>query len=72
MKRQAELLNIVLQPVSRFAVTCALCNQKLLQAVVDAGACPAEPTTVIDLTDDEPRLVREGRGDARLLGLVPG
>jgi tRNA threonylcarbamoyl adenosine modification protein (Sua5/YciO/YrdC/YwlC family) len=46
--------------------------QKLLQAVVDAGACPAEPTTVIDLTDDEPRLVREGRGDARLLGLVPG
>jgi len=44
--------------------------QKLLQAVVDAGACPAEPTTVIDLTDEAPRLVREGRGDARSLGLV--
>ena len=26
--------------------------QKLLQAVVDAGACPMQPTTVVDLTDD--------------------
>jgi len=43
--------------------------QKVLQAVVDAGACPAEPTTVIDLTGDEPRLVREGRGDVSALGL---
>ena len=40
-----------------------------LQAVVDAGACPREPTTVIDLTDDEPVLVRRGRGDPALLGL---
>ncbi len=43
--------------------------QKLIQAVVDAGACPMQPTTVIDLTDDAPVLVRQGRGDARLLGL---
>jgi tRNA threonylcarbamoyl adenosine modification protein (Sua5/YciO/YrdC/YwlC family) len=43
--------------------------QKVLQAVVDAGACPAEPTTVIDLTGDEPQLVRQGRGDATALGL---
>jgi tRNA threonylcarbamoyl adenosine modification protein (Sua5/YciO/YrdC/YwlC family) len=43
--------------------------QKQIQAVVDAGACPAEPTTVIDLTDDEPRLVRPGRGDASAIGL---
>jgi len=43
--------------------------QKLLAGVVDAGACPMEPTTVIDLTDDEPRLVRQGRGDVALLGL---
>jgi tRNA threonylcarbamoyl adenosine modification protein (Sua5/YciO/YrdC/YwlC family) len=43
--------------------------QKALQAVVDAGACPAEPTTVIDLTADEPTLVRQGRGDLALLGL---
>ncbi len=43
--------------------------QKLLQAVVDAGACPMAPTTVIDLTDDEPTLVRQGRGELSRLGL---
>jgi tRNA threonylcarbamoyl adenosine modification protein (Sua5/YciO/YrdC/YwlC family) len=43
--------------------------QKVIQAVVDAGACPMEPTTVVDLTADEPVLVREGRGDAAVLGL---
>ena len=47
--------------------------QKLIQAVVDAGACPMQPTTVIDLSTDEPALVREGRGDPALLGCrVPG
>ncbi len=44
--------------------------QKLLQAVVDAGACPMQPTTVVDLTGDTPVLVRSGRGDPRLLGLA--
>ena len=43
--------------------------QKTVQAVVDAGACPMQPTTVIDLTGDEPVLVRLGRGDAARLGL---
>ena len=43
--------------------------QKLLQAVVDAGACPMQPTTVVDLTTTPPVLVRQGRGDATLLGL---
>jgi tRNA threonylcarbamoyl adenosine modification protein (Sua5/YciO/YrdC/YwlC family) len=43
--------------------------QKTLHAVVDAGACPMEPTTVIDLTDSEPRLVRAGRGDPARLGI---
>jgi tRNA threonylcarbamoyl adenosine modification protein (Sua5/YciO/YrdC/YwlC family) len=45
--------------------------QKLLQAVVDAGACPMQPTTVVDLTDDDPVLVRIGRGDPAALGLHP-
>src|SRR5512147_2126943 len=40
--------------------------QKLLQAVVDAGACPMQPTTVVDLTGDTPVLVRAGRGDPTL------
>ena len=43
--------------------------QKLLAAVLDAGACPMAPTTVLDLTDDEPQLVRQGRGDLARLGL---
>jgi len=44
--------------------------EKQVQAIVDAGACPAAPTTVIDLTDDAPVLVRLGRGDPAMLGLV--
>jgi tRNA threonylcarbamoyl adenosine modification protein (Sua5/YciO/YrdC/YwlC family) len=44
--------------------------EKQIQAVVDAGACPAEPTTVIDLTGDEPAVVRSGRGDLAALGLA--
>ena len=44
--------------------------QHVVQAVVDAGACPMQPTTVVDLTGAEPVLVRQGRGDAALLGLA--
>ena len=43
--------------------------QKQIQAIVDAGACPMQPTTVVDLTDDLPVLIRVGRGDPALLGL---
>ena len=46
--------------------------QKLIQAVVDAGACPMQPTTVVDLTGTVPELVRRGRGDPALLGLSEG
>ena len=42
---------------------------KQLQAVVDAGACAAQPTTVVDLTGDTPVLLRLGRGDPAALGL---
>ncbi|MFN3296935.1 L-threonylcarbamoyladenylate synthase [Caldimonas sp.] len=45
--------------------------QKQIQAVIDAGACPREATTVIDLSSDEPVLVRLGRGDPLSLGLAP-
>jgi tRNA threonylcarbamoyl adenosine modification protein (Sua5/YciO/YrdC/YwlC family) len=43
--------------------------EKVLQAVVDAGACPMQSTTVVDLSGDDPVLLRQGRGDASLLGL---
>ncbi|MFN4116913.1 MAG: L-threonylcarbamoyladenylate synthase, partial [Inhella sp.] len=40
-----------------------------LQAIVCAGACPREPTTVVDLTGGDAVLVRAGRGELGLLGL---
>ena len=44
-----------------------------LAAVIDAGACHKEPTTVIDLTPmadgGEPVVVRQGRGGLERLGL---
>ena len=43
--------------------------QKRIEAVVDAGACAGEPTTVIDLTGPEAALLRRGRGDPVALGL---
>jgi tRNA threonylcarbamoyl adenosine modification protein (Sua5/YciO/YrdC/YwlC family) len=43
--------------------------EKLIAGVIDAGACPQEPTTVIDLTAPEPVLIRQGRGDLARLGL---
>lgn len=42
-------------------------------AVIDAGACPSQPTTVIDMTPmgtgGEAVVLREGRGDLTVLGL---
>ncbi len=40
-----------------------------LQAVIDAGACPHEPTTVIDLAEGAATVLRQGRGDVTRLGL---
>jgi len=37
--------------------------------VIDSGGCDGEVTTVIDLSTDQPRLLREGRGDIRPFGL---
>ncbi len=48
--------------------------EKQIGAVIDAGACPSQPTTVVDLTPmgdgNEPVLVREGRGPLDVLGLA--
>ena len=47
--------------------------ENALAAVVDAGACPLQPTTVIDLTGmgdgGDPVVVREGRGSLSALGM---
>lgn len=44
--------------------------QKRIQAVVDAGACPMAPTTVIDLSQGGAQVLRQGRGELSRLGLV--
>ena len=41
-----------------------------LDLVIDAGPCDGQMTTVVDLSTDTPRLVREGRGDIRPFGFV--
>ena len=47
--------------------------QQQLDAVIGAGPCPDQPTTVIDLvpmgTGGDAVLVRQGRGDPSILGL---
>ncbi len=43
--------------------------QNQIGAVIDAGACALEPTTVVDLSGAEPVLIRQGRGSLAALGL---
>lgn len=43
--------------------------QYQIGAVIDTGACPLEPTTVVDLSGAEPLLIRQGRGTLSALGL---
>jgi tRNA threonylcarbamoyl adenosine modification protein (Sua5/YciO/YrdC/YwlC family) len=43
--------------------------KKQIAAVIDAGACALEPTTVVDLSSGEPVVIREGRGQLAALGL---
>jgi tRNA threonylcarbamoyl adenosine modification protein (Sua5/YciO/YrdC/YwlC family) len=40
-----------------------------VELIIDGGACAMEPTTVIDLSDDEPVLLRLGRGNPATFGL---
>jgi tRNA threonylcarbamoyl adenosine modification protein (Sua5/YciO/YrdC/YwlC family) len=41
-----------------------------IDVVIDAGPCNGQVTTVVDLSGDAPRLVREGGGDIRAFGFV--
>jgi tRNA threonylcarbamoyl adenosine modification protein (Sua5/YciO/YrdC/YwlC family) len=43
--------------------------ERQIELVIDGGACSLEPTTVIDLTEEEPQLIRQGRGDPAVFGL---
>jgi tRNA threonylcarbamoyl adenosine modification protein (Sua5/YciO/YrdC/YwlC family) len=48
-------------------IAARLCNR--IDAIVEAGPCPAVPSTVIDLQTAPPTVVRLGRGDPAVLGL---
>ena len=41
-----------------------------LDAIIDAGPCGLDVTTVIDISGDQPVLLREGKGDIRPFGFV--
>ena len=43
--------------------------EHFVDLVIDAVSCDGQATTVIDLSSDQPRLLREGRGDIRPFGL---
>jgi tRNA threonylcarbamoyl adenosine modification protein (Sua5/YciO/YrdC/YwlC family) len=58
---QLEPMNDALQIQERF--------QKAIQAVLDAGACSTQPTTVVDLSEGGASVLRQGRGDLTVLGL---
>jgi len=44
--------------------------ERLVDLVVDGGVCFHEPTTVLDLRDDQPVLLRQGRGVVDFLELA--
>jgi tRNA threonylcarbamoyl adenosine modification protein (Sua5/YciO/YrdC/YwlC family) len=58
---ETEPLNDALDIRERF--------QNQLAAVIDAGACALEPTTVVDLSSGEVVVLRQGRGALGPLGL---
>ncbi|MEJ6001950.1 L-threonylcarbamoyladenylate synthase [Paucibacter soli] len=58
---ESEALNDAAEISARF--------DRVLQVIVDAGACPLQPTTVVDLSGDTAQLIRRGRGDPATLGL---
>ena len=57
-------------PITVASVVPSLRVEHQVELVIDAGACDGEVTTVIDLSAETPRLVREGAGDIRPFGFV--
>jgi tRNA threonylcarbamoyl adenosine modification protein (Sua5/YciO/YrdC/YwlC family) len=45
--------------------------ERVLDLIIDSGACHLEPTTVVDLAVSPPVVIRSGRGDPAQLGLGP-
>jgi tRNA threonylcarbamoyl adenosine modification protein (Sua5/YciO/YrdC/YwlC family) len=45
--------------------------ERELDLIIDAGSCGIDPSTVIDLTTDEPRILREGKGSLAPFAVTP-
>jgi tRNA threonylcarbamoyl adenosine modification protein (Sua5/YciO/YrdC/YwlC family) len=45
--------------------------ERVLDLIIDAGPCGTEPSTVIDLTQAEPRVLRKGRGSLAPFSVEP-
>jgi tRNA threonylcarbamoyl adenosine modification protein (Sua5/YciO/YrdC/YwlC family) len=41
--------------------------RNIVDVIIDAGTLISEPSTVIDLTGDQPEIIRKGAGDVRVL-----
>ena len=50
------------QPLSE-AIEIRTHLENQVDLVIDGGFCPSDPTTVVDLTEETPRVLREGKGD---------
>lgn len=35
----------------------------VVDVIIDGGACSPEPTTVVDMSDDVPKIIRQGKGE---------
>jgi len=44
--------------------------EHVVDLIIDSGSCGLEPTTVVDLSEGGPTLVRQGRGDPAVFGLA--
>lgn len=45
--------------------------ERQLDLIIDAGSCGTEPSTVIDLTADEPQVLRKGKGSLAPFAVEP-
>lgn len=61
----------LMMPDDQYPITDAYeINQFLgsrVDIVIDAGFCGMEPTTVVDMTEDTPKLLRQGAGDFKAI-----
>lgn len=70
--REPILSSTLLLPDEEFPLTDPVDIREHLEhqvdAIIDGGNCGLEPTTVVDLSEGAPRILRYGRGDPSVFG----